>query len=208
MSSYSDPPIPEALIPSAINGTNTEHKIKFNQAVLFTIPIFLSFTILIVYFIMYLRRRSSNVDWTSFYVGRFNPTNNLSMIERGLHKDLREIFPIVIFGESFAVKDSQCSVCLGDYQTGEKLQQIPACAHTFHMECIDIWLTSHSTCPLCRVFLIPKVSQDWSHQTSDTVPSMENSGEGASAEPESQSTTEAIIHIDDGQEGDGDIREV
>lgn len=96
-------------------------------------------------------------------------------------------------------------MCLGDYQADEKLQQIPACGHTFHMDCIDLWLTSHTTCPLCRLSLIPKISLDRSH----IVSSMENSNGGeASAQPESESTTEAGSHIDDGQEGEGDSREV
>lgn len=49
----------------------------------------------------------------------------------------------------------RCSVCLADYQAEDRLQQIPACGHTFHMDCIDHWLTSHSTCPLCRLSLLP-----------------------------------------------------
>ncbi|KAF6143937.1 hypothetical protein GIB67_001731 [Kingdonia uniflora] len=48
-----------------------------------------------------------------------------------------------------------CSVCLGDYQAEDKLQLIPMCGHSFHMDCIGSWLSSHSTCPLCRLSLIP-----------------------------------------------------
>ncbi|KAF2297247.1 hypothetical protein GH714_019958 [Hevea brasiliensis] len=48
----------------------------------------------------------------------------------------------------------RCPVCLGDYQAEDRLQQIPACGHTFHMECIDQWLANHTTCPLCRLSLI------------------------------------------------------
>lgn len=49
----------------------------------------------------------------------------------------------------------RCSVCLLDYQPDDRLQQIPVCGHTFHMNCIDLWLASHSTCPLCRLSLLP-----------------------------------------------------
>jgi E3 ubiquitin-protein ligase ATL7/58/59 len=45
-------------------------------------------------------------------------------------------------------------VCLADYQAEDRLQQIPACGHTFHMDCIDHWLTTHTTCPLCRLSLL------------------------------------------------------
>jgi E3 ubiquitin-protein ligase ATL7/58/59 len=50
---------------------------------------------------------------------------------------------------------SRCSVCLGEYQSDERLQRIPPCGHTFHVDCIDHWLSTNSTCPLCRVSLLP-----------------------------------------------------
>ncbi|CAA3004274.1 RING-H2 finger ATL7 isoform X2, partial [Olea europaea subsp. europaea] len=49
---------------------------------------------------------------------------------------------------------NKCSVCLADYKSEDKLQQIPACGHTFHMDCIDLWLATHTTCPLCRQSLL------------------------------------------------------
>ena len=46
-------------------------------------------------------------------------------------------------------------MCLGEYEAEERLQQIPACGHTFHINCIDHWLSSRATCPLCRLSLLP-----------------------------------------------------
>lgn len=43
-----------------------------------------------------------------------------------------------------------CSVCLEVLQDGEIVRQLPECQHLFHCGCIDMWLGSHSTCPLCR----------------------------------------------------------
>ncbi|XP_020400065.1 RING-H2 finger protein ATL80 [Zea mays] len=43
-----------------------------------------------------------------------------------------------------------CAVCLEDVRAGEIVRQLPACRHLFHVECIDVWLRSHRTCPLCR----------------------------------------------------------
>uniref|UniRef100_A0A7N1A385 RING-type E3 ubiquitin transferase n=1 Tax=Kalanchoe fedtschenkoi TaxID=63787 RepID=A0A7N1A385_KALFE len=43
-----------------------------------------------------------------------------------------------------------CSVCLGDFQEDETLRQLPNCRHAFHIQCIDTWLKSHTSCPLCR----------------------------------------------------------
>jgi E3 ubiquitin-protein ligase ATL7/58/59 len=50
---------------------------------------------------------------------------------------------------------TRCSVCLADYQPDERLQRIPPCGHTFHIDCIDHWLSTNTTCPLCRVSLLP-----------------------------------------------------
>ena len=48
-----------------------------------------------------------------------------------------------------------CAVCLGDYEDGEMIRQLPDCHHHFHMECIDQWLATHTTCPMCRRSLLP-----------------------------------------------------
>ncbi|KAK1311935.1 RING-H2 finger protein ATL51 [Acorus calamus] len=46
--------------------------------------------------------------------------------------------------------DSECSVCLSVFVDGEDVRQLPECKHSFHAPCIDMWLYSHSNCPLCR----------------------------------------------------------
>ncbi|XP_061374923.1 RING-H2 finger protein ATL52-like [Gastrolobium bilobum] len=43
-----------------------------------------------------------------------------------------------------------CSVCLSEFQDDESIRLLPKCSHAFHLPCIDTWLKSHSTCPLCR----------------------------------------------------------
>uniref|UniRef100_A0A0D9VE99 RING-type E3 ubiquitin transferase n=1 Tax=Leersia perrieri TaxID=77586 RepID=A0A0D9VE99_9ORYZ len=50
---------------------------------------------------------------------------------------------------------AQCSVCLSMVQEGETVRRLPACGHLFHVACIDMWLHSHSTCPLCRATVEP-----------------------------------------------------
>ncbi|KAF0934473.1 hypothetical protein E2562_025550 [Oryza meyeriana var. granulata] len=49
-----------------------------------------------------------------------------------------------------------CSVCLEDVRGGETVRRLPACRHLYHAACIDAWLRSHTTCPLCRSDLSPR----------------------------------------------------
>ncbi|CAI7800087.1 unnamed protein product [Closterium sp. NIES-54] len=44
----------------------------------------------------------------------------------------------------------ECAVCLGEYAAGERIKVVPACAHGFHADCIDLWLAAKTTCPICR----------------------------------------------------------
>lgn len=49
---------------------------------------------------------------------------------------------------------AQCVICLGLVQVGEMVRQLPACMHLFHVDCVDMWLRSHSTCPICRAVVV------------------------------------------------------
>jgi hypothetical protein len=49
----------------------------------------------------------------------------------------------------------QCAICLSGTQQSRNhprrfLKQLP-CGHAFHPRCIDRWLNTRVTCPLCRV---------------------------------------------------------
>ncbi|KAJ0097779.1 hypothetical protein Patl1_28272 [Pistacia atlantica] len=44
-------------------------------------------------------------------------------------------------------------MCLSEFEDDETLRLIPKCDHVFHPDCIDLWLGSHVTCPVCRANL-------------------------------------------------------
>ncbi|KAK0593457.1 hypothetical protein LWI29_036987 [Acer saccharum] len=46
--------------------------------------------------------------------------------------------------------DYTCSICLRAFENDEDIRVLPECEHQFHMDCIDKWLFSQSTCPKCR----------------------------------------------------------
>lgn len=43
----------------------------------------------------------------------------------------------------------QCSICLEDFKEGDKRKIMP-CLHGFHADCVDKWLRSNGSCPICK----------------------------------------------------------
>jgi len=72
---------------------------------------------------------------------------------RGVDPELLRSLPVTVYhgsdkGQRYAV---ECAVCLAELQDGEEARFLPRCGHGFHAECVDMWLASHTTCPLCRL---------------------------------------------------------
>ncbi|XP_021775300.1 RING-H2 finger protein ATL7-like [Chenopodium quinoa] len=161
----------------SVSGSNPE-AVKLYEAIIFSGPIVFTLIIIFLFYFFYLRRHS--VDWSSLRMRASNSaavaaaaSDAVVVVELGLKKEFREMLPIIVFKESFSVRDTQCSVCLGEYQAEDKLQQIPGCGHTFHLYCIDLWLATHTTCPLCRLSLIsssktPPASESESNDQTDS----------------------------------------
>lgn len=71
----------------------------------------------------------------------------------GLKKAGMKELPIVVYttdSKRSTGLTTGCSICLAEFEEGEKLRVLPNCNHGFHVECIDRWLASHSSCPICR----------------------------------------------------------
>ncbi|KAE8718770.1 RING-H2 finger protein ATL13 [Hibiscus syriacus] len=79
--------------------------------------------------------------------------------DAGVDQSFIDTLPVFHYKAIIGVKNPfDCAVCLCEFELEDKLRLIPKCSHAFHMECIDTWLLSHSTCPLCRANLIPDFS--------------------------------------------------
>ncbi|CAJ1970657.1 unnamed protein product [Sphenostylis stenocarpa] len=61
-------------------------------------------------------------------------------------------------------EELECVICLSVIEEGEIGRRLPMCGHAFHVECIDMWFTSHCNCPICRA---PVVLSDDSQLGSD-----------------------------------------
>ncbi|KAM3686700.1 hypothetical protein ACB098_10G022500 [Castanea mollissima] len=72
----------------------------------------------------------------------------------GLDPSLIQSFPTFLYS---SVKDFhkeeyglECAICLLEFEDDSLLRLLPVCYHVFDQECIDLWLESHKTCPVCR----------------------------------------------------------
>ncbi|MCO5612001.1 hypothetical protein L7F22_066262 [Adiantum nelumboides] len=71
--------------------------------------------------------------------------------DSGLDRAIVQGLPMFSFSALKGMKEGlECAVCLSRYESSEVLRLLPKCKHAFHVDCVDVWLSSHSTCPLCR----------------------------------------------------------
>ncbi|KAJ0780531.1 putative transcription factor C2H2 family [Helianthus annuus] len=75
--------------------------------------------------------------------------------DSGVDQSFIDTLPVFTYKSIVGVKDPfDCAVCLCEFEGDDSLRLLPKCSHAFHMDCIDTWLLSHSTCPLCRSNLV------------------------------------------------------
>ncbi|XP_054807839.1 RING-H2 finger protein ATL2-like [Prosopis cineraria] len=123
--------------------------------ILLTVTLILVFLILLLislhfYARWYLRRarlrhRQRRRSHLVFYVDSLTPDAPPPI---GLDPSVIQSVPVFVY--SAHSDPAECAVCLSEFQENESGRVLPKCNHTFHVECIDMWFQSHSTCPLCR----------------------------------------------------------
>jgi hypothetical protein len=71
--------------------------------------------------------------------------------DSGLDQAFIDALPVFQYKEIVGLKEPfDCAVCLCEFSEKDQLRLLPMCSHAFHINCIDTWLLSNSTCPLCR----------------------------------------------------------
>lgn len=53
---------------------------------------------------------------------------------------------------------TSCVVCMCDFENRQMLRVLP-CSHEFHAKCVDKWLKTNRTCPICRADASVGISQ-------------------------------------------------
>ncbi|XP_050228821.1 RING-H2 finger protein ATL70-like [Mercurialis annua] len=81
------------------------------------------------------------------------------VLDIGLDESTLKSYPKLLYSEAKLNKTdttgSCCSICLADYKNSDMLRLLPDCEHLFHLKCVDPWLRSHPTCPICRTSPLP-----------------------------------------------------
>lgn len=99
-------------------------------------------------------RRARRRTHLVFYIEPSNPANIIPIPTRGLDALVLKSLPTFTYKEERENDKEkevlECAVCLSEFEEGERGRVLPKCNHSFHVDCIDMWFHSHSTCPICR----------------------------------------------------------
>ncbi|KAK5804595.1 RING-H2 finger protein ATL79-like [Gossypium arboreum] len=74
-------------------------------------------------------------------------------------------------GMKLAGAEAECAICLSEFVEGEGIQVLAKCNHGFHVQCIQRWLSSHSSCPTCRCSCLspPPLSEETTENSSQST---------------------------------------
>ncbi|XP_060217944.1 E3 ubiquitin-protein ligase ATL31-like [Lycium barbarum] len=157
---FSFPLIPKSVVaqPPPTTGNGYQYA-KLSPPLAIIIIVLIAALFFMAAFSVYIRHCTQSSTMTGS-VRRALSLRRRAAAARGLHASVIETFPILTYAE---VKDHQigkgaleCAVCLNEFEDDETLRLIPKCDHVFHPDCIDAWLGSHDTCPVCRADLNPQ----------------------------------------------------
>lgn len=162
------PPPPSTPLPS-FPAPSSSNNSKISPVVLLIIVILaiIFFVAGILQFIVrYLMKRPSFYSSNSHSSSRNPENSNSDALQRqlqqlfrlhdsGLDQPLIDALPVFYYKDIVGSKEPfDCAVCLCEFCDQDKLRLLPLCSHAFHITCIDTWLLSNSTCPLCRGSLL------------------------------------------------------
>ncbi|KAF7143461.1 hypothetical protein RHSIM_Rhsim05G0043100 [Rhododendron simsii] len=119
---------------------------SFAAVIVFLIFMIILSALLAIYTRFWFRARAvRNNQRTPDGLARLGPRSS------GIDKTVIESLPFFKFSALRGLRGGlECAVCLSKFEDIEVLRLLPKCKHAFHINCVDQWLESHSSCPLCR----------------------------------------------------------
>ncbi|XP_028083625.1 E3 ubiquitin-protein ligase ATL4-like [Camellia sinensis] len=91
--------------------------------------------------------------------------------QRNSSNDLINSLPLFTFDfVTGNIVSGYYAVCLSKFERNDQLRFLPLCCYAFHTDCIDAWLSSNQTCPLCRSAVYPTKEDVRNQIISSTAP--------------------------------------
>ncbi|KAL5556505.1 hypothetical protein UlMin_038741 [Ulmus minor] len=178
------------------NSTSYGYLGNFDSSMAIVIAFLVCAFFLMGFFSIYLRRCAESHIAAGGIAGSGAPRSRRGL---GLDRTVIETFPILVYS---AVKDLkmgkgtlECAVCLSEFEDFDSLRLLPKCNHVFHPECIDVWLASHITCPVCRAKLLPDAGTLAGGSTQILAPSNDVSD----LESPGTEISEVVINVNENQ---------
>ena len=93
------------------------------------------------------QQRGENVDNMSYeqLLQRFGDGSE----NRGATTETISSLPTSIVNGQLPEDKRQCCICLEDFSQGDGRTSLP-CLHGFHTDCVNKWLQSNGSCPICK----------------------------------------------------------
>lgn len=184
-------PYDHSVLKTGGGGVPSPHSYALSGKIMLSaIVILFSIVLLILFLHFYVRwhvlrraiRRARRRRRRFIFAGEGQPPSTNKAIDPAILKSL----PVFLFspaaGDDGELDECDCAVCLNEFEDGQKIRNLPLCGHSFHIDCIDMWFSSHSNCPLCRaaVKAVPSATDLCSlcHQQEEAGSSSSDSGEG------------------------------
>jgi hypothetical protein len=99
------------------------------------------------------RRHASTISRTPRFHNLDSSTLETSLATKGcggLEPSEISSIPLFVYKAEEVKQRLECVICLSSFEENEIGRKLEKCEHSFHVGCIDMWLHSHSNCPLCR----------------------------------------------------------
>ncbi|KAG2309697.1 hypothetical protein Bca52824_029445 [Brassica carinata] len=98
-------------------------------------------------------------------------SSTISSLSPPLDPTVLEKIPIFVYSSETHQTPvlEECSVCLSEFEEEDQGRLLPKCGHAFHVDCIDTWFRSTSTCPLCRAPVQPENPSNRPESTEQTA---------------------------------------
>ncbi|KAL1562771.1 RING-type E3 ubiquitin transferase [Salvia divinorum] len=165
------------------NNSDLNSKIMLTAIVSLSIVVLLV-TVLHIYARCVLRRqarRQASLRRLGFIASSASTLRSPDPPITGVNPSVIAALPKFLFKTAAAAVE--CPVCISVLEDGEIARILPNCKHTFHADCIDRWLGSNSTCPVCRTEAEPRLVAEPREglAAAASAPPLEGTSEQASA---------------------------